>query len=237
MSITSKETTHNTQRYSSTMHLQDQIDSLRQEILRKLPKPMVQTIQQAIDELIASGIDQGAARKGDIAPEFQLPNAVGKAVGLSEMLNHGPVVLSFYRGEWCPYCNLELHALQQVLPEIKALGATLIAISPQSPDRSLTTVEKHQLAFEVLSDNGNRVARSYGLAYRLPDSIKPVLEELDIDLTAYNRDNPFELPMPATYVVDRTRRVRAAFVHADYTKRTEPEDILHALHEMLSDPA
>jgi peroxiredoxin len=138
-------------------------------------------------------------------------------------------VIAFYRGGWCPYCNLELRALQQALASIQGTGATLVAISPETPDNSLTTQEKNELEFQVLSDRDNQVAREFGLVFRLPASLLPIYEDFGIDLIAHNGNNHFELPIPATYVVRQDGTVKYAFANVDYTKRAEPSEIVNAL--------
>lgn len=133
---------------------------------------------------------------------------------------------------WCPYCNIELRALQAALPEISAHEATLVAVSPETPDQSLSTAEKNSLEFSVLSDLGNRVAREYGLVFTLPESLRPVYADFGIDIPTRNGDDSFDLPVPATYVIDQNGNVRFAFVNADYRQRAEPSDILSSLSKL-----
>ncbi len=165
----------------------------------------------------------------DQAPSFTLPDAQGNPVSLAELLRHGPAVVTFYRGGWCPYCNLQLRAYQAALPEMAALGARLVAISPQMPDGSLSTAEANALTFDVLSDVGNAVARSFGLVYALPEELRAALRSNNKALPGINGDESWELPVPATYVIDRDRRVALAAIDVDYRNRLEPETILAAL--------
>jgi peroxiredoxin len=141
-------------------------------------------------------------------------------------------VVTFYRGEWCPFCNLQLRAYQRILPQIQSLGATLVAISPQTPDHSLSTVEKKELTFTVLSDVGNRVARAYRIVFTLEESIRPLYTTIGSDLPSFNSDASWELPMPATFLVAQDGTVRLAFVAEDYTHRLEPADLLDGLRTM-----
>jgi peroxiredoxin len=144
------------------LSLKEQLVQMHQDITAKIPDLAAQfdaDTQSAVDK----GIGTGGPNAGDAATDFELPDARGKTVRLSDRLADGPVVISFYRGGWCPYCNLELHALQEHLPQFEQLGASLVAISPQVPDESLNTAEKNELTFSVLSDVGNAVARQYGL--------------------------------------------------------------------------
>ena len=139
------------------------------------------------------------------------------------------MVINFYRGGWCPYCNVELREFQKVLPEIKELGATLIAISPELPDNSLSTKEKNELDFEVLSDQGNKVAKDFGLVFEMADELKKVYDKFGLDIPKFNGDDSWEIPMPATYVIDSDGTVKFSFVDADYTVRAEPSDVIEAL--------
>lgn len=166
---------------------------------------------------------------GAHAPDFTLPDSTGEHVSLSSLLSRGPVVLAFYRGGWCPHCSTELRAYQARLAEISSLGAALVAVSPQTPDNSLSTREKLELAFPVLSDTGNVVARSYGLVFSLPEELREIYAGFGLDLPTANGDDSFELPLPATYVIDTEGAVVWRHVDADYTKRAEPNDVIAAL--------
>ena len=201
----------------------------------KLPQEVKEVMSTATANLEASGFLDSAIKVGDSAPDFVLPDAVGKPVKLSDLLAKGPVVLSFYRGQWCPYCNLELRALELALPDITAAGATLVAVSPQTPDNSLSTVEKNELTFVVLSDVDNVVANQYGLVFQLPKSLHPIYANFGIDIPAHNGDTTYQLPVPATYVIAPDGTVFHAFLNADYTKRLDPVDILATLRKLSSD--
>ena len=184
----------------------------------------------SFEKLAASQTAENALVVGDTVPDFTLPNVTGDPVSLHDMLNKGPLVVNFYRGGWCPFCNLELQALQARLPEIRALGATLVGISPETPDNSLTAIEKHRLEFEVLSDVGNKTARKFGLLFTVYEEMRPLYLKWGLDVPASNGDDSWELPVPATYVIDSNAVIQAAHVDKDYTKRMEPEDVLAALH-------
>ena len=171
----------------------------------------------------------GALRSGQQSPSFSLTNANGASVTLTERLEHGPVVLAFYRGGWCPYCNIALRALQARLPEIKALGGSLIAISPELPDHSLSTSEKLSLDFDVLSDPENGVARQFGLVYRVSDAARDQLLALGRDLVARNGSDAWELPVTATYVIAQDGLIKFDHVDADYRDRLDPVALVNAL--------
>lgn len=173
-----------------------------ENFIQSLPEDVQQTVGAVMQRLMISDVADGARQVGDRAPDFILPNVRGGKSKLSEYLAKGPVVLSFYRGGWCPYCNLEFKALHDKLPEIEALGATLVGVSPETPDVSQQTVKDHHLEFEVLSDVGNVIAREYGLIMVVDDEIRPHYLQWGIDLPGSNGDESYELPIPATYVVD-----------------------------------
>jgi len=214
------------------MLLKQEIDQLNAALAQQVPPQVLSSLAEAIRQLDGSGIARSSVQVGEHAPEFALPNASGVTIKLADLLQEGPVVLSFYRGIWCPYCNLELAALQRVLPQIRELGAQLVAVSPQTPEPTQQTVAKHGLAFQVLCDEGNRVAESYGLSFLLPESVRPVYAALGVDLPGFNGDDTFKLPMAATYVIARDGKVSHAFVNADYTQRLEPAEIVAALERL-----
>ncbi|MFI0139458.1 peroxiredoxin-like family protein [Streptomyces luteogriseus] len=196
---------------------------------QQIPAEIREIMQRASQELADSGQADRALTVGDKAPRFSLPSATGQALTLDDLLTEGPVVLTFYRGAWCPYCNIALRSLQQHHEAITARGARLVAISPQIPDESITLAEKHALTFDVLSDIGSDTAKQYGLAFDLPDDLAAVYDKLGFDLQRVNDGHPRTLPLPATYVIDRDGTIRWAFVDTDYTTRAEPADILAAL--------
>ena len=200
--------------------------------LANLPVDVIPVMGKATEDLAKSGIVNQSLKAGDTAPNFALPNAIGQSIAIQDLLSTGPVVISFYRGQWCPYCNLELRALQEALPAIQSLGAKLAAISPQTPDNSLSTAEKNELTFEVLSDVGNQIARQFGLVFSLPEELRPIYKGFGIDIPAHNGDETFELPIPATYVINTDGAIAHACVDPDYTKRLDPADILTVLRKL-----
>jgi peroxiredoxin len=213
----------------SLPNLQAELDAARAKSQSKIPGPAKSVMQQAQDALRHSGILAQALKVGDRFPDFTLPDAAGKPLTLKDLLTQGPAVVSFYRGSWCPYCNLALKALQNALPQIAAQGGQLVAISPEVPDKTLTFQEKAHLTFPVLSDRGNGVARRCGLVFTLPPAVRALYGLAGIDLVAHNGDQRYELPLPATFVVAQDGIVRYAFVDTDYTRRAEPADIVATL--------
>lgn len=184
-----------------------------------------------INRVRSSGVLDHALRVNDSAPDFSLPDAFGHEISLSRLLREGPIAISFYRGEWCPFCNLELRALQQALPEINKLGANLIAISPEKPDNGIVLTEKNKLTFPVLSDFRNAVARRFGIVFRVGDEVRDLSKNVfRNDLALRNGEDSYELPVPATFVIDGRGIVRFAHVNVDYmTGRVEPEEVVAAL--------
>lgn len=214
------------------MTLAEQTQKLSKEFIASQPEKTQQDIMQSFQKLLSSTVGQNALRVGDFAINFTLKNATGNQQSLFEYLKKGPVVLSFYRGGWCPYCNLQFKALNDILPEIKQLGATLIGVSPETPDNSLSTVEKHQLQFEVLSDLGNVVANQYRLVMTVFENMRPYYLQWGFDLPTLNGDDSYQLPIPATYIINSNKKITACYVNKDYTTRMEPSDILSALENL-----
>lgn len=206
--------------------LAEQLD----EVTAHIPDAIAGRITTGVDEVTTSGVAPGLA-VGDAAPNFTLGDAVGNTVALTDLLENGPVVVTFYRGEWCPYCNLQLRALQQALPEISAAGATLVAISPQAPDHAMSMTEKYELAYPVLSDLDQSVSEAYKVRF----DVTGELEDLQVnvfqnDPAVQNADGRRSLPVPATYVIDRSGTVRFASVNADWRIRVEPTEVIAALN-------
>lgn len=170
-----------------------------------------------------------ALKAGDRFPALTLPDQLGRPVDLAALAAAGPLVVTFYRGGWCPYCNLELRAYQKALPEIEHLGARLIAVTPESPDNALTTSEKNDLAFTVVSDARGRLADALGIRFELSEAVKAYFVKAGHDLPARNGDDRWSLPMPSTYVVEKGGRIALAFVDPDYRKRLDPAEAIAAL--------
>ena len=217
------------------MSLQDDLDALRAEFVRSAPPARAELYDAKVGELRLTFPIKKALKTGDYVPDFTLQNPSGRSVSLAGLLRGGPAVVTFYRGGWCPYCNLQLRAYQQVLGEITALGAKLVAISPQLPDDSMSTAEMNRLSFDVLSDIGNRVARSFGLVYSLPKELRAALASNNKALPGINGDNSWELPLPATYVIAPDRRITLAEIELDYRERLEPDAIMTARRALRAD--
>jgi len=217
------------------MSLQTELDALRAEFIRAAPPGRAELYDAKVEELQRTFPIEKALKTGNHAPDFSLPNPAGRPVSLAGLLRGGPAVVTFYRGGWCPYCNFQLRAYQQVLGEITTLGAKLVAISPQLPDGSLSTAEVNKLSFDVLSDVGNHVARSFGLVYSLPDELRAALTSNNKALPGINGDDSWELPLPATYVVAPDHKIALAEIELDYRERLEPDAIVAALRTLRAD--
>jgi len=212
--------------------LVEEINKFKDEFASQVPTEVKEVMLAETKKLEDTKISEKALKVGDIAKDFTLPNALNNEVSLYDAIDSNDfVVIDFYRGQWCPYCNMELHALQGINEDLHRLNATLIAVSPQSPDASLSTAQKHELAFEVLSDLHNKIAKEYGLVFSLAQELRPLYEGFGIDIPGLNDEDSYELPMPATYVVNKNREIVYSFIDEDYTKRAEPQDILKVIRK------
>lgn len=220
--------------------LNQKIRSTIQDFRTQLPAELSALIEQGAGEISALDIIERSRKTGDKAPEFELENQYGKRRRLSDYLQKGPLVITFYRGAWCPYCNLQLKEYDGRLGEFEAAGAQLVAITPEKPDaldilasssapREVVDMAPKQVGFDVLHDPGCRVAEDYGLVFSLPESHQKLLNMLGVDIEALNGDSTFTFPDPATYVIDRTGKISWAFVPNNYRKRAEVDQILSAL--------
>jgi len=195
--------------------------------------PEDQLIMQQAGEELAENMPDPGLKVGDRAPDFTLPNAFGDSVTLSEQLEKGPVVLVFYRGAWCPYCNLQLHTLRESLPAIEAEGAQLITVTPQKPDKSLEQVKEDDYPFEILSDLDSSAMKAYNLYFEVPIELADVYRRnFGLDLADYNGDGRYVLPVPATYIIDRDGVIQAGTADVDYKERMEPAAIVEALQQL-----
>src|SRR6266571_167416 len=212
--------------------LQQQIDEFIAEGASRLPAGLLQDLLSPIGQLINSGAAELAFKEGAQAPDFTLPDIRGNAVTLSQLLRQGPVVMTFYRGQWCPYCHLQLRAYQLALLHMQARGASLVAISPQMPDHSRALAEKLELTFALLSDRGNQVARQFGLVFTIDEAVRGAHKQVRADLPKFNGNDSWELPMAGTFLVDQSGTVRQAFVHPDFTRRLDPSVVIARLNEL-----
>jgi peroxiredoxin len=222
--------------------LQDRLDAFKADFISgrlafKPSQDRLARMKRATDELIESGQAQRAKKAGDTAPEFTLLDPDGKPVASRELLAKGPLVISFYRGVWCPYCNLELQALQAALPDINARGASLVAISPQTAANSRKSQRDNKLGFPILTDVKSEVAHAFGIRFALPDYLIEVYAGFGNDLTKVNDDPAWVLPMPARYVVGTDGVIAYSEVNPDYTQRPDPSELLPVLDRLAASKA
>jgi len=209
--------------------LTQQLKTQRRQSESRRERRQVGVMRHATSDLVKRGIEKIALQVGDVVPRFQLENTLGAAVDIYDALDAGPVVLAFYRGSWCPYCNLTLRAYQAHLAEIHAHGTRFVAVSPELRERSLANAKKFNLEFEILSDVGNAVAKRFGLAYQMPADLVAVYLELGADIPKFNGDDSWELPVPATYLIAPDGKIVFASINAEHTERIEPGAVIRAL--------
>ena len=211
------------------MSLKQELAEYRAGWFKRVPAERQAIMERHIAQL-RNGLAKTALKVGDRAPSIVLSNARGDTVDVGTLLKRGPVVVAFYRGGWCPFCNLELRAFQRLLPDIEAAGASLVAISSEKLDDSLSTAEKNSLTFEVLSDVGQKVGRAFRLVYEFSDELKSAYKEFGLDIPAKNgAPSEWALPISATYIIDRDGLIVYAYTDADYRDRADPIDILTIL--------
>jgi peroxiredoxin len=214
------------------MSLATDLSTLKDGAHAQMPKEHSHAISKSIEDFMQTWDPANAINVGQPFPDFILSDATGKQVSMKELLAKGPLLISFYRGGWCPYCNMALKALQDSLSAIKARGVTLVAISPELPNQSPTMQEKNELQFPVLSDVGNNLARKLGILFQQPVTVRPILKAYGVDLQARNGDDSYEVPFPASYLIDSKGMIRYAFLDPDYTRRLEPSTALGWIDEM-----
>jgi peroxiredoxin len=202
----------------------------RKELIARYVPPETQTIHaQAVAELKARHLATNTLPVGAKAAAFELPDHDSKTVSFSDLLGKGALVLCFIRGRWCPFCVGQMEAMNLVLPQIEQAGAALVAISPQTVKQSFFMHDQHKLRFPLLTDAGNKVARQFGLTYRVPQPQEAIYRRAFVNLPFTNGDESWELPIPATYILDRDATVLYASANEDYTERQEPADIIQRL--------
>jgi len=223
--------TETTENQSAERPLETDLNNRMTDFGKKADAEKKQIYAEGLKFLEDSKIVENALQVGETAIDFKLKNATGKEVSLYEELKKGPVILMWYRGGWCPYCNLTLHHMQEALPEFQKYGANLLALSPEVPDSSITTKQKNELQFEILSDVDNVVANKYKVVHKLTDDVAKIYEE-SFGLSEYNGNSKNELPLGATYIIGQDKVIKYAFLDADYRKRAEPKDLIAFLKKM-----
>lgn len=215
------------------MNLNRELKKLKEQTLKNIPDEYVDVMLKDVESQVKKDITKNALAIGEIIPNFELENAVGERVNVEDLLENGPLVISFYRGAWCPYCNMELAAYQEVLSDLIEAGGQLVAISPELPDSSMSLIEKHGLKYQILSDVNNEVAKSFGLVFKLSDSLQNTYKKLGLDIATGQGNSNYELPFPATYIINSDGRVVERSVQYDYTQRLEPELAIERIKECV----
>lgn len=215
------------------MNLTLELQSFLTEFAMRVPLPRQRLIDRSIRSLAATGLVERALQEGQAAPRFELPDSNGQLLRLDDALARGPVVLLFFRGVWCPFCNLTLRAYQERYPEIDRLGARLIGVSPQSAEKLQRTAERNRVQYPLLSDRGCQVAARYGLAFTVDDELQGLYSKVGHPLPDYNAAADWMLPIPATYLLDRTGIVKLAYVNADFRSRLDPDKLLPRLAALV----
>ncbi|RTM15365.1 MAG: AhpC/TSA family protein [Bradyrhizobiaceae bacterium] len=215
------------------MPLQDKLDALKTKFETQMAPPEVVAVMHRVtDDLIASGQAARALKAGDRAPAFTLPDPEGKLVSSQDLLAKGPLVLTFYRGVWCPFCNLDLQALEEARSEIEARGASLVAVSQQTAANSRKAQGSNKLGFPIVGDKGGELAAKFGIRWRLPEDLQAIHKKLGADLVAFNGEDSWTLPMPARYVIGQDGVIAYAEINPDYTRRPEPSDAFPILDQL-----
>jgi peroxiredoxin len=217
------------------MKLQDKLDAFKAHFESKVASPeVVDIFHRTTAELIATGQAERSLKVGDIAPTFSLKTAEGQIVSSTEMLESGPLVVTFYRGVWCPYCNIDLQAIEEVADQIRSLGAHLVSISMQTAANSLKSQRQNKLSYPILVDKGGKAADGFGIRFRLQDELIDAYKGFNTDLPVINGEPSWTLPMPARYVIAQDGTIAYAEVSPDYTLRPDPSDIVEALQRLKS---
>jgi peroxiredoxin len=216
------------------MLLQDKLDALKAECLARTPPKVTLVRQRAVEALATSGLAERAVHAGEQAPAFRLLDGHGRPFSSREAPGRGPIVLVFYRGRWCPYCNHELRAIEAASHDIRSLGASLVAVSQQTPDNSLETQRRNRLSFMSLVDAGGSVAHAFGLRWKASDELRAVEEGCGADLAAFNGDPSWTLTMPARYVVTPGGTIEYADISVDYTRRGDPSELIPVLAHLAA---
>jgi peroxiredoxin len=211
------------------MLLQHELDDLSRAVRAGTSPRLLQVLDRFVEILRDQKVGTHSLKVGDTVPNVKLKIPHRGGVELYSLLNEGPVILTFYRGGWCPYCNLTLRALRYTLPEIERWGAQLIAFTPERPESIAQTVRKNGIDYPAVHDTNSEVARQFGVSVPLSEQLKALYRSLGLNLAAHHADVIVRLPLPATYVIGTDYTVRYAFVDEDYTRRAEPQAMLAVL--------
>ncbi|MCR9249402.1 MAG: AhpC/TSA family protein [bacterium] len=217
------------------MELQQSLDKLKERIEGSMPANYVDIMHDSTRKLEASGIGDRILKVGDQAPSFELKNQNGELVSSQTLLENGPLVITFYRGVWCPYCNTDLGYLKRFEEQMKELGATMLSISPQLSFHNQQIIQQQRLGFDLLSDNGNNVAAEFGLRWEMVDPLKSLYNDVfGINLQTYNGEDSWTLPVPARFIIGTDGLIKYAEYSVDYTKRPNPDVLVEELEKLTA---
>jgi peroxiredoxin len=209
--------------------LAQKIAAFNLQAASQLPKEVFENFGRSIADLKQNNIEEKSIKVGEKFPEFSLNNINETKIYSKDILKDRKMVVAFFRGSWCPYCNLELQALQEILPTLKEKGVTLVAISPQSVEHSNSLTKQHQLGYEILFDNNNILAKKISIAFKVQDFVLPTYAQIGIDISKFNKNSDNEIPMPAVFIVNKDSTISYRFLDADYTNRVELDQLIAAL--------
>lgn len=215
------------------MTFQEKLANLKERIETNIPARQLEIMHNATKQLQESGIEDNVLEVGDKLPEFELPNQKGEHFKSTDLYKDGALVITFYRGLWCPYCNADLGNLKKYVPEIEKAGGKMIAISPEKQEYSNKIIQKHKLNFDILTDARNEVASQFGLRFKLPQDLIDTYKVFSIDLEMYNGNSDWTLPMPARFLVGTDGVIHYAECSADYTKRPDPDALMEELLKLV----
>lgn len=205
--------------------LNEKLQLIQKEMAQNIPVDILNAFGQSLQELVEQNLEDRALKVGDIAPDFTLPDAEGLPVSLYDTLQHNAVIISFFRGNWCPFCMAELTHYQEAIKNNLVDSATVIAISPQSIHFNHDLKVQNNLEFRILSDKGNEIADKYGLVFTLQENIREIYKNMGADLELFNSDNTYKLPIPATYLIDKNKKIVFSSVSTNYMERADVCDI------------
>lgn len=205
--------------------LNEKLQLIQKEMAQNIPVDILNAFGQSLQELVEQNLEDRALKVGDIAPDFTLPDAEGLPVSLYDTLQHNAVIISFFRGNWCPFCMAELTHYQEAINNNLVDSATVIAISPQNIHFNHDLKVQNNLEFRILSDKGNEIADKYGLVFTLQENIREIYKNMGADLELFNSDNTYKLPIPATYLIDKNKKIVFSSVSTNYMERADVCDI------------
>ncbi|MEO1053011.1 MAG: peroxiredoxin-like family protein [Bacteroidota bacterium] len=215
------------------MTLQERLDKLKVKIEGRMPSEYVEIMHESTRSLEDSGMGDGVLKVGDKAPVFELPNQNGQLISSEQLLKNGPLIITFYRGIWCPYCNTDLAYLKRYEDQVKDMGATMVSISPQTSNFNLQIIEQQRLGFDLLSDAQNDIAAAFGLRWEMVDPLRSLYNDnFRVSLPSYNGDDSWTLPVPARFIIETDGIIKYAEYSIDYTKRPNPDVLINELQTL-----